>query len=225
MAEFGIVYSPLQLANLKSALAILAAAVSGVDTENSLAALLTEPVAKSAETTALPDESLVPAITVTADVLADKAIMRVSELEQMPDVGQIASVNVVTAAVNQVTSPTDELFGLITHKDDSKSPSGLTAAMFFENLPWQDGHIPLSDTNLSTVINQLSGDYFPKLPWHNHPIGAAAEASAFLGSEDVDLSMLAALATQTAIQAAQQHAKKPTTASSGARRFFSTLPW
>ncbi len=96
------------------------------------------------------------------------------------------------------------------------------SGVYFRKLPWHSGQASSGTATRPTTANQISGAYFRKLPWHGRSFEAELEPSAMLDG----LSTLSVLATQTAIQAAaRQYAKKSITASSGARRFFSTLPW
>lgn len=100
-------------------------------------------------------------------------------------------------------------------------PERPASRVFFRDMPWQGRTQPSTETEVPG--SQACRAFFLGLPWEGGlPVSTGLSPDK---ATESDLSALAALATQTAIQAAQQNAKKSALATHSARRYFAALPW
>ncbi len=111
---------------------------------------------------------------------------------------------------------------ILTEPDDTR-----TSAVFFNSLPWQTpapqtARIPSPPTAGLLAQEATAKSFFHGLPWQgNTKTGDVTETAKHL-----DVSSIAELATQTALQAAQKSASlqnQPTAKT--ASGFFQSLPW
>ena len=98
-----------------------------------------------------------------------------------------------------------------------KPVEGKPSQAFFRALPWQGTTVSVSFTDAALPPAQMpkaSKAFFRTLPWQGH--------SAAPGINSGDFAGIAAIATQTALQAAQRSVGKQ---GIPAASFFKALPW
>jgi hypothetical protein len=171
----------------------------------------------------------------------------------LPWKGQLRSPTAITPLVVN-TAP--NIVNTTVNRDasvEAKSlPTVKTCATFFQSLPWDNTvHAPLAITSNNDVadtplaitvldnneitaisnqtIKKTSAAFFHSLPWQGHT--QAMESKDILTAMDSDdFAIIAGLATQTALHAAQGGndeylTNPPLTGQKTASRFFQTLPW
>jgi len=226
-------YTPRQLDYFKSTLAILNAALTGTPLATDpipLAAMeavatppaptmpesaVIPPLAEAAPVTALASRSvdsnpLPEAITTAVDTPPSAGFFQDLPWQADP-IAPMVTASAEPSAAAVPTLPVEPL------PEPIKPVAGKPSKAFFQALPWQGTTLSVGFADAALPPAQMpkaSKAFFRALPWQGHSPDHSINGS--------DFADIAAIATQTALQAAQRSVGKQ---GIPAASFFKALPW